>query len=100
MRDWKGCVESLMKTDASTTGSFFAAMAYWQLGDRARARDEFDRADKSRADYEERRKKHHAWPPPATLRRIRAEAASLLGIEGSNLKRAPETTPMPGNESK
>src|SRR5262249_18878037 len=83
--DWKGCIESLMKTDAPTNGSFIGAMAHWQLGDKAKARDLFDRADQWLKGYEERcsereKRGEITYPFPRMLRRVRTEAAALLGV--------------------
>jgi hypothetical protein len=98
--DWKGCIESLMKTDAPTNGSFIGAMAHWQLGEKAKARELFEQADKWLVGYAERWKQHHAYPSPAILRGMRAEAASLLGIKEPDSKRTSEPTPKTGTESK
>ena len=48
MGDWKGCIETLEKdaTIPEDSDDFFLAMAYWQLGDKAKARAVFDRADR------------------------------------------------------
>jgi tetratricopeptide (TPR) repeat protein len=75
--DGKGSAEALEKSMALRQGGdgfdwFFLAMARWQLGERDRAREFYDRAvrwmDKNRPDDEE-------------LRRFRAEAAGLLGLK-------------------
>ena len=58
----------------------FLAMAHWQTGDRARARDLLRSADIGLAGYEKRWKRHHVYPEPAMLRRVLAEAAALLGV--------------------
>jgi tetratricopeptide (TPR) repeat protein len=79
--DWKGAVAELEKTigqrrlDAHSDNAhdgFFLAMAYWQLGDKDRARQWFARSvqwmDKTVGEN-------------AVLKRDRAEAAALLGID-------------------
>ena len=53
--DRKGCIESLEKQeDYARDGDFFGAMARWQLGEKAQARAEFDRADAWFKGYEQR----------------------------------------------
>jgi serine/threonine-protein kinase len=76
--DWKGCVESLEK-GPDKTADYFLAMAYWQLGDKARAHELFDRTDQWLVGYE-KSWKPIALPSPAMLRGIRAEAAAILGV--------------------
>jgi hypothetical protein len=61
-------------------------MAHWKLGDRAKARAVFDRADAQLKGYEDTWKKraygqgvvYH--PEPWMLRPVRSEAAALLGV--------------------
>jgi WD40 repeat protein len=75
--DWKGAVEALTNSEARRKGGdssnfFFLAMARWQLGDQEEAQKWFDQAV--------------AWmeknqPQNEELRRFRAEAAKLLGVE-------------------
>lgn len=85
--DWKGCIETREKQVSYVqNGSFFAAMAYWQLGDKSRAREQFARADKWTDGYlkrcEERKKLGQiTYPDPSLFRRIRSEAAALIGSE-------------------
>jgi tetratricopeptide (TPR) repeat protein len=85
--DWKGCIESLeMVQDYQRDGDYFAAMAHWQLGDEAEARTLFHKSDMWLPDYERRwtaneRRGVLTHPEPAMLRRIRAEAAALLGVD-------------------
>jgi hypothetical protein len=76
--DWQATVESLEKSMALgqkdvALNSFYLALAHWRLGDKAQARRRYDQAieqmDKNRSDDE-------------GLRRLRAEAAELLGIGG------------------
>ena len=50
---------------------FFLAMAHWQLGDKSKAREWFDKA----AAWMEKGKQDDA-----NLKRFRAEAAELLGV--------------------
>jgi tetratricopeptide (TPR) repeat protein len=74
--DWKGAVAALTKANefriADDAGdSFFLAMAHWQLGNKAEARQWYDKGAK--------------WmdknaPGNNELRRFRTEAAELLGI--------------------
>ncbi len=78
--DWKGAIAdleqaiSLRKPDdpANANEGFFLAMAHWQLGAKDKAREWFDKAvqwmDKGKKD-------------DAELKRFRAEAAELLGVE-------------------
>src|SRR5262249_25634502 len=49
--DWKGCIASLTENEGDHLS--LLAMAYWQLGDKAKARDLFDRADQWLKGYEE-----------------------------------------------
>jgi hypothetical protein len=80
--DWKGCIESLMNTDAPANGSFIAAMAHWRLGNKVEARESFDRGDAWLKRYDGQWNAS-IYPPPFMLRRARAEAAMLLGVEPS-----------------
>ena len=79
-RDWKGAIADLEKAvgirgpnnpNGSQDG-FFLAMAHWQLGEKDKARQWFDKSvqwmDKT-------------TPENSELRRFRAEAAELLGVE-------------------
>ena len=75
--DWKSAAEALNKSMELQNGGdsndfFFLAMAHWQLGNKVEARQWYDRAvawmEKNRPKDEE-------------LRRFRAEAAELLGVE-------------------
>jgi tetratricopeptide (TPR) repeat protein len=78
---WKECIESLEKTsDYSRKGDFFAAIAYKQLGDDARARACFVRTDLWFIAYENHWKPT-VYPMPVMIRRMRAEALVLLGIK-------------------
>jgi tetratricopeptide (TPR) repeat protein len=75
---WQSAIDALMKAEALTPDTYFAhnafflAMSHWQLGDRATARDWFDRAV--------------AWceknsPNDEELLRFRAEAVELISRE-------------------
>jgi tetratricopeptide (TPR) repeat protein len=75
--DWKAAIAALDKSMRLRNGGdsfdwFFLAMAHWQLGETDKARGFYDRAvqwmDKNQPKSEE-------------LRRFRAEAAELLGID-------------------
>ena len=95
--DWKGCLESLGKMKGGTDDTFFEAMAHWQLGEKARARIVFDKADPWLRGYEPRFVGGH--PRPDVLRQIRDEAAVLLGMNPpqgeTKSKTAPGTTVPP-----
>jgi tetratricopeptide (TPR) repeat protein len=74
--DWKAAVETLQKSMELRQGGdsfdwFFLAMAHWQLGEKDKAREWYDRAvqwmDKNQPSNEE-------------LHRFRTEAAELLGL--------------------
>jgi tetratricopeptide (TPR) repeat protein len=76
--DWKAAVAALEKSMELRQGGdgltwFFLAMAHWQLGDKKQARRWYDQAvtwmDKNK-------------PQDDELRRFRAEAEALLGIQG------------------
>ncbi len=87
--DWQGAVEALEKAiglgkpgdpfRAGASSSFFLAMAYWQLGDKAKGRHWFDKSvqwmDKELSE------KKGWWPQDAELKRLHAEAAELLGLK-------------------
>jgi tetratricopeptide (TPR) repeat protein len=75
--EWKAAIEALTKSIRLHKGGesldfFFLAMAYWQLGDKEKARTRYDQAvawmDKNK-------------PQDKELSRLRAEAAALLGLE-------------------
>ncbi|WZP00844.1 serine/threonine-protein kinase [Isosphaeraceae bacterium EP7] len=87
--NWKGCIESLEKQpDYQRAGDFIAAMAYWHLGDRAKAREVFTRTEEWLARYE-RHWKPGIYPTSAMLRRFRSEAESLLRLEPTGTGRPP-----------
>ncbi|WP_406698912.1 protein kinase [Singulisphaera sp. Ch08] len=83
--DWKGSIEALERVDSfAGAGDFIAAMTCWKLGEKARSRELFDRAERWLSGYETRwtdrvKRGNLTYPPPSMFRRIRAEAASLLG---------------------
>jgi serine/threonine protein kinase/tetratricopeptide (TPR) repeat protein len=84
--DWRGAVETLEKAirlhkpdDEDARQGFFLAMACWQLGDKATGRHWFDKSIQQ-MDKELREKKGW-WPNDAELKRLRAEAAELIGVE-------------------
>jgi eukaryotic-like serine/threonine-protein kinase len=92
--DWKGCIESLMKTDAPSNGSYVAAMAYLKLGEEAKARESFDRCDVWLKRYEE------LWNPGVypslfLMRQLRAEAAAMLGLHPSQGEAKSKRDPGP-----
>ena len=90
------------KTGHPDEGGFFLAMAYHQLGDKARARTWFDRSDNVAGGVRETlrgaREGVGAYnrPEPAILRRTRAEAAALLGVKGPQEHHAGGPHPGPG----
>ena len=101
--DWKGCIDSLKK--AEDDGDFFRAMARWQLGEKAEARLEFDRADAWFKGYDERCKERekrgvYTLPRREALRQIRAEAAALLGLEPSVSETRPKSASEPTSPPK
>jgi tetratricopeptide (TPR) repeat protein len=75
--DWKAAIEALGKADelspdkSPAFNGFFLAMTHRQLGDRERARSWYDRA----VEWMDRH-----GPEDEALRRLRAEAAALLGL--------------------
>ena len=98
--DWKGCIEALEKRkEFPDYGDFFAAMAYGRLGNNVKARELFDRCDRELKQFEGRWQVG-TYPDPPTLRRVRAEAADLLGVEQPrgkpSSKPAHEPTHPPG----
>jgi tetratricopeptide (TPR) repeat protein len=86
--DWKGCTEVLNKTADPQDVGFFGAMAYWRLDDQDQGRAWFEGADRwldgYGKSYEEQLKEGTVrYPPPSMSRRVRDEAASLLGVGGA-----------------
>jgi superkiller protein 3 len=81
--DWKASVEALEKSCALWSQDdpkggdayqwFFLAMAHWRLGEKDKAREWYDRAIEWTDKYR---------PKNEDLRRFRAEAAELLGLNG------------------
>jgi hypothetical protein len=63
---------------------FFLAMAHWQRGDKKQARQWYDTAVR----WMEKNK-----PQDDELRRFRAEAAALLGVEDSLPRNGKEVSP-------
>ena len=77
--NWKEAVATLEKSMDLRKGGdssdwFFLAMAHWQLGEKDKARKWFDQA----AEWMDKNQ-----PKNGELRRFRAEAAELMGIEGA-----------------
>jgi superkiller protein 3 len=75
--DWKASIEALEKSCALEKGGnpfqwFFLAMAHWQLGEKDKAREWYDRAA-GRTGW--------TFPANSDSGRFRAEAAALLGVE-------------------
>src|SRR5262249_59284333 len=78
--EWKAAVASLdearrLREDLDEGDWLFLAMAHGQLGDKKQARTCSDRAVKLPSGYEYE---------PEEARRLRAEAAELLGLPGEN----------------
>jgi tetratricopeptide (TPR) repeat protein len=75
--DWKAAIDALNKSiqlrkgEGDSWKSFFLAMAYWQLGEKKKARDFYDQAVVWMAEHD---------PQADELKRLRGEAAELLGI--------------------
>jgi tetratricopeptide (TPR) repeat protein len=75
--DWKGALDALGKSMELNQGGdssdwFFLAMAHWQLGQKEQARTWYDKAIAWMEKHQQQNEE---------LRRFRAEAAALLGIE-------------------
>jgi WD40 repeat protein/serine/threonine protein kinase len=75
--EWKASLAALQRSMDLRKGGdgndwFFLAMAYWQLGEKEKARQQYDRA----VDWMDKNK-----PQDEALSRFRAEAAALLGIK-------------------
>jgi tetratricopeptide (TPR) repeat protein len=78
--DWKGAIADLEKAIGlrnhdhpnNVNNGFFLAMAHWQLGEKDKAREWFDKA----AQRMDRGSQNNT-----ALKRFRAEAAELLGVE-------------------
>jgi uncharacterized protein HemY len=75
--DWKGALEALgqsmrLQQGGGASDWLFLAMAHWQLGQKDEARTWYDRAVQGMAKSD---------PQDEELRRFRAEAEELLGIQ-------------------
>jgi tetratricopeptide (TPR) repeat protein len=87
--DLKGAIEALAKSEELAPGkvlgfnAFFLAMAHWHLGHKHESRQWYDRAVQW---MKKNRPKDHE------LRRFRAEAAGLLGLEAQT-EREGQTAP-------
>jgi WD40 repeat protein/serine/threonine protein kinase len=109
---WKNAIEALTKSMELQKGklesfdTFFLAMAHWQLDEREKARQWYDRAvlwmEKNKHQWEGKKQ----WPEE--LRRFRSEAAALLGIEAPSAeldkkmpppKDAQEKSPSPRHKA-
>jgi tetratricopeptide (TPR) repeat protein len=90
--DWEAAIEALeksMELSSNQNESFdtiFLAMAHWQMGNKDEARKWYDRG----VEWMEKN-----WPDNEELRRFRAEAAELLGIDAS----PPEEKEEPSTEN-
>jgi eukaryotic-like serine/threonine-protein kinase len=102
--DFKGVLETLEKQADHNESGFTEAMAYWQLGQKAKAKTIFDRTSEWLKGYEreceERRKQGtEAYPLPSQLGRLQAEARDLINPpptaspQGSEVKRDPISPP-------
>ena len=94
--DLEGCIATLSEKDFMHCP--FLAMAHWRLGDKDRAFELFDRADKGLPGYERRceerlKQGRRSYPSPAVLRRVQAEATALLGVESSKDEARPKAAP-------
>jgi tetratricopeptide (TPR) repeat protein len=98
--DWMGCIKLMEKPTSDPENCFVVAMAHWHLGKKTQARVAFDRGDAWLKGYEQHYKelvKHGRWgvPTPRSLRRLRAEAAALMGLDASEREGKPNTAPEP-----
>jgi Flp pilus assembly protein TadD len=88
-RNWKEALAALDKavelrgTSTSADG-FLRAMAHWQLGNKEQAREDYARAVAWMEKHE---------PKNGSLRRLRAEAAELLGISDARPRPSKEESP-------
>ncbi len=81
--DWKEALSALNLVwgPEQRIGPFYVAMAYWKLGDRARARQEYDRAVEMFSRHVGAlRRSRGDQGFPYELHRVRLEAATLLGL--------------------
>jgi WD40 repeat protein len=82
---WKNAIEALTKSMELQKGklesfdTLFLAMAHWQLDEREKARQWYDRAVLWMEKNKHQLEGNKQWPEE--LRRFRGEAAALLGIE-------------------
>jgi tetratricopeptide (TPR) repeat protein len=78
-RNWAAAIDALQKSRALqedkflSWDAFFLAMAHWQLGSKDDARKWYDQAVEGMDKYQ---------PQNEELRRFRAEAEELMGVEG------------------
>jgi tetratricopeptide (TPR) repeat protein/serine/threonine protein kinase len=98
--DWNAALAALDKsmqlhTNPEAGDMYVKAMALWQLGDKEEARTWYDRATKSQDDNRQALAKNKAGAE--YLKRLRAEAAELLGIQAAKadtmVNLAPGKTP-------
>ncbi len=90
--DFAGCIATIEKVTGREGTDFFddfyLAMAYWRSGNEALARERFARAEESlEAEWDP-----SCYPDLATARRIRDEAAELLGLPPASDTPAPDPT--------
>ncbi|HZU37491.1 MAG TPA: tetratricopeptide repeat protein, partial [Gemmataceae bacterium] len=85
---WKEAIAALTKSMELEKGAleafdtFFLAMAHWQLGEKEKARQWYDRAVQWTETHRYQLQANEEWPEE--LQRFRAEAAKLLGITNSS----------------
>jgi uncharacterized protein HemY len=87
--DWRGAIAALEESRPRRSGGdasdfFFLAMAHWQLGEKAEARQWYDRAIEWM--------KHN--PKDDELDPFHAEAAALLGFPDPSLQKGKEAAPQ------
>jgi Flp pilus assembly protein TadD len=80
--DWKPAADALNESlrfskSGDAASDFFLAMTHWQRGEKEQARKSYDQAAQAIAKNQ---------PNQHALRRFRAEAADLLGINGPKSK--------------
>jgi serine/threonine protein kinase/tetratricopeptide (TPR) repeat protein len=90
--DFEGCVATFAGIDAKdlqdSFAEFYLAMAHWRLGNKELAKQTFERADQSLAAALDQL----SYFGPATVQRIRDEAAALLGVGASDTDALAEPT--------
>ncbi|HZU36841.1 MAG TPA: hypothetical protein VFA18_13060, partial [Gemmataceae bacterium] len=90
---WKEAIATLTRSMELEKGAleafdtFFLAMAHWQLGEKEKARQWYDRAVQWTETHRYQLQGNNEWPEE--LRRFRAEAAKLLGITTPSKPPAP-----------